>query len=190
MDDNSTMKSLQLSIIGQNENFSSAIIESPEFTDKVMTIDEEKQEENMKEQEENVPQSLNKNSFSSFLTQDYEKMQSLQLTISTIVDNLITQIDSNTNISSNSSEEQDLTNEEKQDDLKVTKRTLRSRVRGKSNMSMPYQIPNDNRRVSNRRRASEKILPSEIYEKLPRKKTTSERSNNETIEQNDGKNFL
>ncbi|CAF4912914.1 unnamed protein product, partial [Rotaria socialis] len=52
------------------------------------------------------------------------------------------------------------------------------------NLSVPYQLSNDNRRVSNRRRALEKNSSFDTYEKLPRKKTTSERSNDPTTELN------
>ncbi|CAF3893432.1 unnamed protein product [Rotaria magnacalcarata] len=184
----STVETSSLSMIRENEKFSSTVIASPLFNGKVMTLDGE-QEKNGKEQEENIPSSTHKHS-STRSNRDCEKMQSLQVTISTIVENLITQIDSNTNIPSNSSEERESIHEEKQDDFRITKRALRSRVQGKLNLSVPYQLSNDNRRVSNRRRAIEKNSSFDTYEKLPRKKTTSERSNDPTTELNHGGIFL
>ncbi|CAF5139803.1 unnamed protein product, partial [Rotaria magnacalcarata] len=184
----STVETSSLSMIRENEKFSSTVIASPLFNGKVMTLDGE-QEKNGKEQEENIPSSTHKHS-STRSNRDCEKMQSLQVTISTIVENLITQIDSNTNIPSNSSEERESIHEEKQDDFRITKRALRSRVQGKLNLSAPYQLSNDNRRVSNRRRAIEKNSSFDTYEKLPRKKTTSERSNDPTTELNHGGIFL
>ncbi|CAF3244968.1 unnamed protein product [Rotaria socialis] len=182
------METSSLSMIRENEKFLSTIIASPLFNDKVMTPDEE-QEKNGKEQEENMLSSTHKHS-SARSNLDYEKMQSLQVTISTIVENLVTQIDSNTNIPSNSSEERESIHVEKQDDFKMTKRALRSRVQGKLNLSVPYQLSNDNRRVSNRRRALEKNSSFDTYEKLPRKKTTSERSNDPTTELNHDRTLI
>ncbi|CAF4427422.1 unnamed protein product, partial [Rotaria sp. Silwood2] len=188
MDDNSTIQTASLPIRRHNEKFLPTIIASPEFNDKVITLDKE-QEKNDKEQEENILPSTHKHS-SSLGNFDYEKLQSLQMTISTIVDNLITQIDSNINIHSNKSEEQELLNKEKQIDFKITKRTLRSHARGKLNLSISYKTSNDHRRVSNRRRVSEKTISFDTNEKLQRKKTISERSNDQTIEHNHDRTII
>ncbi|CAF1049365.1 unnamed protein product [Rotaria sordida] len=188
MNSNSTMETSTLSIIRQNEKFLSTIIASPEFNDKVINLDEE-QEKNDKKQEENNLSLTDKYS-SSLGSLDYEKLQSLQTTISTIVDNLITQIDSNINMHTNTSKKQELIKKEKQNDLKQTKRTLRSHAREKLNLSISYQTSNHNQRISNRRRASEKNISFVTNEKFQRKKTISERLNNQIIEHNHNHNII
>jgi len=171
MDDNSTTESLSLPIIEQNEKFLSTIMTSTGFNNKVMTHKEEQEKDDKKQEENNS---------------SYDQIQSTQMIISTIIDNLLTEIESNINLSSNLSEKQKIIKKEKQGDLKQTTRTLRSHARGKINFLITNQNLNNNRRVSNRRRVLEKKLSLDNNEKPQRVKTISERSNtNETSSNSD-----
>jgi hypothetical protein len=191
MDENSTTESSSLPIIEENENFLSTIITSTEFNGKVVTQEEE-QENNDKKQEENICSLIDKNN-SLLLNPDSDQSQSTEMIISTIMDNLLTQIEPNRNLPTCSSGEQNIIKKSKQGDSKQTTRTLRSHARGKI-----ITNSNDNRRVSNRRRIFEKKISFDTYEKPQRKKTISERSNNnetssnsddQPIENNPAKNF-
>jgi hypothetical protein len=186
MDDNSTMECSSLPIIEENENFLSTIMMSAEFNDKVATREEEKEKKD-KTQEENNCSLVDKNN-SVLLNLDFDQSQSSEMIISTLMDNLLTQIEPNRN------SPQIVIKKDKQGDSKQTTRTLRSHARGKLITNF-----NDNRRVSNRRRIFEKKFSFDINEKPQRKKTISERSNNnnetssnsddQTIENNSTKIF-
>ena len=179
MDENSTMESLSLPIIEQNEKFLSTIVTtSIEFNNKVTTLDKE-QEKNDKKQEENILLTADKNS-SPLLNLDYDDIQSLHMIISTLIDNLLTQIDENLNHSPSSTEEQDINKKEKQNDSKATTRTLRSHARGKLNLLISNQTSNNNRRLSNRRRALQKNICLDINEKSQRE--TSSNSDDQTTD--------
>jgi len=177
MDDNSTTESSSLPIIEQNEKFLSTIITSTELNDKVVTHEQER-EKNDKKQEENILLSTEINNPSD------DQIQSTQMIISTIIDNLLIQIESNQNLPSNLSEESNVIKKEKQGDSKQTTRTLRSHAKGKINLSITNQNLNNNRRVSNRKRVLEKKLSFDINEKPQRKKRISERSNNNETSSN------
>jgi hypothetical protein len=177
MDDNSTTESSSLPIIEQNEKFLSTIITSTELNDKVVTHEQER-EKNDKKQEENIILSTEINNPSD------DQIQSPQMIISTIIDNLLIQIESNQNLPSNLSEESNVIKKEKQGDSKQTTRTLRSHAKGKINLSITNQNLNNNRRVSNRKRVLEKKLSFDINEKPQRKKRISERSNNNETSSN------
>jgi hypothetical protein len=170
MDENSTMESSSLPIIEQNENFLSTVVTSTEFNDKVMTtLDKEREENILLPADTNISSSSNLN---------YD--QSPQIIISIIIDDIIRQIDANINISSASSDEQ------KHGDSKTTTRTLRSHAKRTLDISILNQTSNNKRRVSNRRRILKKKLSLDTNERPQRKKTISERSqNNETSSNSD-----
>jgi hypothetical protein len=185
MDDNSTMESSSsLPIIEENEKFLSTIITTSQFNNKVVTSDEEQKNNNNK-QEENILPSPDKNS-SPLSNHNFDQAQSSDMIISTVIDHLLTEIATNLNIPSNSSEEQNVKKQEKPTDGKQATRTLRSHARGKINSSIISSNFTDHRRVSNRKRIFEKKLPLDINEKPPRKRNISERSNtNETSSNSD-----
>ena len=181
MDDHSIAESTSLPIIEENEKFLSTIMTSTELNEKIVTQEEE-QTANDKKQEELLPLLADKNN-SSPSNPDSDRSQSPETIISSIMDNLLTQIEPNRN----SSGEENVIKREKQGDVKQPTRTLRSHARGKSNSSVNNSNSNENRRVSKRRRILEKNPSFEHYEKPPsRKKTISERwSNNETSSHSD-----
>ncbi len=170
MDDNSSMECSMLPIIEPNENFLSTIITSTE-----VTTEEKEQEENVTKQEENSPLSAEKTNL-SLSTLDSDQPASTERIISTIIDHLLSQIESNLQSPSKSVKDDNVLRKNKQGDSKQTTRTLRSHARGKLNFSMINSNLPDRRHVSKRRLAPEKKSPSETYEKPPRKKTISERS--------------
>src|ERR1700759_5678124 len=114
MDENSS-----LPIIEENEKILSTMIISIESNNKVTTLDVEEKE---KKQEEIILQTADKNSSS------YD-----EIIISSIINSLLTEVESNRNNFLPF-------NEEKQDNLKLTTRKLRSHVRGK----FSNQISNHN----------------------------------------------
>jgi hypothetical protein len=131
MDENSTTESSSLPIIEQNEKFLSTVVTSIEFNNKVMALEEEREK--------------NEENRSSLLNIDED-----QMIISTIINNLLTQIDFHI---TSTEEQQDIRKKEKQNDLKPTTRTLRSHARGKLNLLISNQT---NQRISHRKRVSEK----------------------------------
>jgi hypothetical protein len=178
MDDNySTMESSSLPIIEQDEKFLSTIITSTELNDKVMTHKDEREKNDKKQEESILLSAENTNPFD-------DQIESLQMIISTIIDNLLTEIESNINLPSNLCQEQNLIKREKQGDSKQTTRTLRSHAKGKTNLSIINSNLNNNRRVSNRRQVLKKKLSFHTNEKPQRKKRNSKRSNNNETSSN------
>ncbi|CAF1520773.1 unnamed protein product [Adineta steineri] len=163
MDDNSLMETLSLPIIQQNEKFLSTVITSSDFNNKVMTLG--------KKQDENILLSSDEKSSIVSNINELQK-QSTHMIISTLLNDIITQIDPTTSIPLTLLKTNEIIQKEKQNELKITTRTLRSHAKGKSNTLISNQCSNDYRRVSNRRR----ILDKSINERFQRKKTLSEPS--------------
>ncbi|CAF0955336.1 unnamed protein product [Adineta steineri] len=163
MDDNSLMETLSLPIIEQNEKFLSTVITSSDFNNKVMTLG--------KKQDENILLSSDEKSSIVSNINELQK-QSTHMIISTLLNDIITQIDPTTSIPLTLLKTNEIIQKEKQNELKITTRTLRSHAKGKLNTLISNQCSNDYRRVSNRRR----ILDKSINERFQRKKTLSEPS--------------
>ncbi|CAF1259393.1 unnamed protein product [Adineta steineri] len=163
MDDNSLMETLSLPIIEQNEKFLSTVITSSDFNNKVMTLG--------KKQDENILLSTDEKSSIVSSINELQK-QSTHMIISTLLNDIITQIDPTTSIPLTLLKTNEIIQREKQNELKITTRTLRSHAKGKLNTLISNQCSNDYRRVSNRRR----IFDKNINERFQRKKTLSEPS--------------
>ncbi|UJR21778.1 hypothetical protein I4U23_024853 [Adineta vaga] len=157
MDENSTMEPCALPIIEQNDKFLSTIITSIECssnnnTGKAMTMEK------------------------TLLNAIDESVQSPEIIISDLLQEIITQIEEQKNVPLDSSEEQEI-KKENEGNSKRTTRTLRSQAKGKTNNSNQTSSDN-NRRISNRRGILDKKSLINSNGKHPRKKTISERSNN------------
>lgn len=164
MDENCTMDSSSLPIIEENEKFLSTIVTSSELLEKIVTSVEE----------EEVDQ--NNLSLSNLLS---NQSPSTEIIISTLMDNLLTQIQRNESLIDDEQERKKKEhNNNNDDDVKQTTRMLRSHARKKIVSTLENLHGNENRRVSNRRQLFEKKYSFDTNERPRRKKTMSERSSN------------
>lgn len=180
MDETNTTDSSSLPIIEENEKFLSTIITtSTELSEKLVTSEEGEQEKIAdKLEEENLSLEIDQNNLSvSNLSSN--QSPSPDMIISTLMDNLLTQIEPNEN-------QQEVMKKDNVNESKTTTRTLRSHARKQILSTLDHSHVNDNRRVSNRRRILEKKYSLDTNERPRRKKTISERSsNNETSSNSD-----
>ena len=183
MDETNTTDSSSLPIIEENEKFLSTIITtSTDLTEKIVTSEEGEQEKIAdKLEEENLSLEIDQNNL-SMSNLSSNQSSSPDMIISTLMDNLLTQIEPN----ENHLDEQEVVKKNNVNESKTTTRTLRSHARKQILSPLDHSHINDNRRVSNRRRILEKKYSLDTNERPRRKKTISERSsNNETSSNSD-----